>query len=117
MLTYFPGMRSPEPEPPEAFEAIASPVRRQILDILVDGERPVNDIVSRFEMSRPAISQHLRILLAAGLVAQQRHGRENHYRLVPEKLAPVREWMAHYERFWDDRFDRLRLHLKNRKPR
>jgi DNA-binding transcriptional ArsR family regulator len=98
----------------EPFEAIRSPVRRQILDILVEGERPVNDIVGHFEMSRPAISQHLRILLAAGLVAQQRHGREQHYRLVPENLAPVRDWIAHYERFWDAHFKRLRHYLDKR---
>ena len=98
----------------EPFEAISSPVRRQILDILVEGDHPVNDIASHFEMSRPAISQHLRILLAAGLVAQHRQGRENLYRLVPEKLEPVRDWIAHYERFWDDRFDRLRHYLDKR---
>jgi len=58
-------------------------------------------------MSRPAVSQHLRILLDAGLVAEQRHGRERRYRLVPEQLGPVRDWIAHYERFWDDRLKRL----------
>ena len=87
--------------------AIASPVRRQILDLLADGDRPVNTIASHFEMSRPAISQHLQILLVAGLVAHQRHGRENYYRLVPEQLAPVRDWIRHYERFWHDHLGRL----------
>ena len=58
-------------------------------------------------MSRPAVSQHLRILLDAGLVAEQRHGRERRYRFVPERLAPVRDWLAQYERFWDDRLRRL----------
>ncbi len=98
------------------FEAIGSPVRRRILDLLVDGERPVVDIAAQFAMSRPAISQHLGILLAAGLVAQERQGRENRYRLVPESLRPVREWIAYYERFWDDRFVRLRTHLDRRHP-
>ncbi len=101
---------------PEVFGAIGSPVRRKILDLLADGERPVVDIAGHFAMSRPAISQHLGILLAAGLVAQARQGRENRYRLVPAKLAPVREWIAHYERFWDDRFMRLRTHLDRRHP-
>lgn len=99
---------------PEAFGAISSAVRRQILDLLAEGERPVNGIASHFEMSRPAISQHLRILLAAGLVAEARHGRENRYRLVPERLAPVRDWISHYERFWDDSFKRLQTHLAKR---
>jgi DNA-binding transcriptional ArsR family regulator len=101
----------------ETFEAISSPVRRRILDILADGERPVNGIASHFEMSRPAVSQHLRILLSAGLVAEERHGRQNRYRLVPERLAPVRDWIFHYEKFWDNRFTRLQATLDKRHPR
>jgi DNA-binding transcriptional ArsR family regulator len=99
------------PQEPEAFFAISSAVRRRILDLLAEGERPVIGIASHFEMSRPAVSQHLRILLTAGLVAETRHGRENRYRLVPESLAPVRDWISHYERFWDDSFKRLQAHL------
>lgn len=113
-LTYFETVLVAFQEP-EAFTAIASPVRRQILDLLSDGDRPVNRIASHFEMSRPAISQHLQILLVAGLVAQERHGRENYYRLVPEQLAPVREWIRHYERFWDDHLGRLQKLLHERK--
>jgi DNA-binding transcriptional ArsR family regulator len=82
-----------------------------MLDLLVDGERPVNALAGHFEMSRPAVSQHLRILLDAGLVTEQRCGRERRYRLVPERLSPVRDWIAHYERFWDDHFSRLERHL------
>jgi DNA-binding transcriptional ArsR family regulator len=96
---------------PEIFDAISSSARRRILDLLVEGEQPVKHIAGHFEMSRPAISQHLRILLAAGLVSEQRQGREHHYRLNPEKLGPIRDWIAHYERFWDDNFMRLRTHL------
>ena len=99
-------------EQPEVFAAISHPARRRMLDLLADGERPVNAIAANFEMSRPAVSQHLRILLDAGLVTEQRHGRERRYRLEAERLAPVRDWISHYERFWDDRFDRLRQHLK-----
>lgn len=98
--------------PVEAFAAIASPVRRQILDRLAEGESPVNALAAGFAMTRPAISQHLRILLAAGLVAESRQGRENRYRLVPESLAPVRDWIRHYERFWDDHLGRLQTMLK-----
>jgi hypothetical protein len=53
-------------------------------------------------------------LLDAGLVTEQRHGRERRYRFVPARLAPVRDWLAHYERFWDDSFERLRAHLAKR---
>lgn len=102
---------------PEAFAAIGSAVRRKILDLLAEGERPVNAIAAEFAMSRPAVSQHLRILLDAGLVAETRHGREHRYRLVPEMLAPVRDWLKHYERFWDDRFQRLRDQLAKRNPK
>src|SRR5438067_9529129 len=97
---------------PEVFEAISHPARRRMLDLLAEGDRPVNDIAGHFEMSRPAVSQHLRILLDAGLVTEQRHGRERRYHLAPEQLAPVRDWIEHYERFWDDHLQRLQEHLK-----
>ena len=96
---------------PEVFGAISHPARRRILDLLADSECSVNAIAANFQMSRPAISQHLRILLDAGLVTEQRHGRERRYRLAPEQLGPVRDWIAHYERFWDERFQRLQRHL------
>jgi DNA-binding transcriptional ArsR family regulator len=92
---------------PEVFAAIAHPVRRRILDLLVEEDRPVNAIASHFDVSRPAISQHLKVLLGAGLVTEQRHGRERRYRLVPEELAEIYGWLAHYQRFWKDRFARL----------
>lgn len=103
-----------EKEKPEVFEAIGSQARRQILDLLRDGEQPVKEIAGHFEMSRPAISQHLRVLLTVGLVSEQKRGREHHYRLVPEKLEPIREWIANYEKFWDANFIRLKNHLNNR---
>src|SRR5882757_6491256 len=96
---------------PDVFLAISHRARRQVLDLLTDAERSVSDIAAHFEMSRPAVSQHLRVLLDAGLVTEQRHGRQRRYRLVPERLAPVRDWLAHYERFWDDRLQRLQKHL------
>lgn len=95
----------------DVFVAISHRARREMLDLLSGQERSVNEIAPHFEMSRPAVSQHLRILLDAGLVAEQRHGRERRYRSVPEKLAPVREWIAHYESFWDDHLDRLQQQL------
>lgn len=91
----------------DVFGAISHPARRRMLDLLAGAEYSVGAIAAHFATSRPAVSQHLRILLDAGLVAEQRHGRERHYRLVPERLGPVREWIARYERFWDDRLLRL----------
>jgi DNA-binding transcriptional ArsR family regulator len=99
---------------PDVFTAISHRARRQMLDLLTEAERSVNDIAAHFEMSRPAVSQHLRVLLDAGLVTERRHGRERCYRLVPEGLGPVRQWIAHYERFWDDRLQRLQKQLTKR---
>jgi DNA-binding transcriptional ArsR family regulator len=96
---------------PDVFSAISHRGRRQMLDLLTDSARPVSFIAAHFDMCRPAVSQHLRILLDAGLVTERRYGRERRYRLVPEQLGPVRDWIAHYERFWDDRLQRLQEHL------
>ena len=93
------------------FGALGHPARRRMLDLLAGGERPVSGLASEFEMSRPAVSQHLRVLRDAGLVAEERHGRERRYRVTPEPLVIVRDWVAHYERFWDDRLRRLEAHL------
>ncbi|RYX82872.1 ArsR family transcriptional regulator [bacterium] len=101
---------SPERES-DVFVAISHRARREMLDLLTETERSVGDIAAHFEMSRPAVSQHLRILLDAGLVGEHRHGRERRYHLVPERLGPVREWMAHYEQFWDNHLLRLQQQL------
>ncbi|WP_372715694.1 ArsR/SmtB family transcription factor [Novipirellula sp.] len=95
----------------DVFAAISHPARRLMLDALIEAERPVNAIAEEFEMSRPAVSQHLRVLLNAGLVSERRHGRERRYRLVPDRLAPVRDWIAHYEQFWDKHLQRLQEHV------
>jgi DNA-binding transcriptional ArsR family regulator len=96
---------------PDVFGAISHPARRRMLDLLAEADRSVNAIAGHFQMSRPAVSQHLRVLLDTGLVTEQRHGRERRYRLVPEGLGPVRDWIAHYEQFWDDRLQRLQQQL------
>lgn len=102
---------------PEAdvFAAISHSARRQILDLLTDTRRSVSDIAAHFDMSRPAVSQHLRILLDAGLLTEQRHGRERRYQFAPDSLAPVRDWVGRYERFWDDRLQRLQQQLSKKK--
>lgn len=114
LLTYNGRMVVSPNRGPDVFIAISHLARRQMLDLLTEADRSVSDIAGHFEMSRPAVSQHLRVLLDAGLVTEQRHGRERHYRLVPERLSPVRDWIAHYERFWDDHLQRLQEQLAKR---
>ena len=92
---------------PDVFTAIAHPVRRALLDRLVAGDQPVNRLAEGFAMSRPAISQHLRVLREAGLVAERRSGREHRYRLQPERLEEVRDWLRQYEGFWQGNLDAL----------
>jgi DNA-binding transcriptional ArsR family regulator len=84
----------------DVFDAIASPVRRAILDLLADGAQPVHSVAASFAMTRPAVSQHLKVLRQAGLVAEERVGRERHYRLDARPLRTVVDWAGHYERFW-----------------
>lgn len=96
---------------PDVFTAISHRARRQMLDLLTKEKRSVSHIATHFEMSRPAVSQHLRVLLDAGLVTEQRYGRERRYQFRPERLGPVRDWIAQYERFWDDRLQRLQRQL------
>src|SRR4029450_1598769 len=86
LLTHYRMMMQTEPE---VFGAISHTARRRMLDLLALGDRSVNAIAANFEMSRPAASQHLRVLLDAGLVTEQRHGRERRYRLAPQRLARV----------------------------
>jgi DNA-binding transcriptional ArsR family regulator len=92
----------------DVFAAIASPVRRQLLDALWAGPLAVRDLAASFEVSRPAVSQHLAVLRAAELVTEERVGRERRYRLDPRPLREVQTWVAHYERFWTERLTALR---------
>lgn len=96
---------------PDVFAAISHRERRRMLDLLAGEKRSVGEIAAHFAMSRPAVSQHLRVLLDAGLLSEQRHGRERRYHFLPERLAPVRDWIGQYDRFWDDRLLRLQNHL------
>lgn len=91
----------------DVFHAIADPTRRAILDLLAEGELAVKELQPRFPMSQPALSQHLRVLREAGLVSERRVGRLRIYRLNARPLNDVGNWLARYERFWDERFDRL----------
>jgi DNA-binding transcriptional ArsR family regulator len=95
----------------DVFTAIAHPLRRSLLDDLSRGEQPVNRLAQRYDVSRPAISQHLRVLLDAGLVDGIREGRTITYRLRADRLAHVHEWLRKYELFWSDRMSGLGHYL------
>ena len=91
----------------DAFNAVAEPRRRQILDILAAGERPVNDLVRLLGLSQPLVSKHLRVLREVGAVEVRDEGRRRMYRLNGRALKPIHDWVKDYERFWSERFDRL----------
>jgi DNA-binding transcriptional ArsR family regulator len=96
----------------DVFTALAHPVRRQILDRLVAGEQSVTQLAAPFEMTRPAISQHLRILKDVGLVTEERQGRERYYRLQPQPLREIRDWLQKYDHFWRGRLADLGAYLE-----
>jgi DNA-binding transcriptional ArsR family regulator len=89
------------------FQAIAHPTRRALLDALRPGERAVKDLAIDFLSSRPAVSQHLRVLLEAGLVSERKTGRERLYRLEAAPLADANAWLSSYEQFWTETLAQL----------
>ncbi len=91
----------------DAFNAVAEPRRRQILDVLSAGERPVNDLVRLLGLSQPLVSKHLRVLREVGAVDVRDEGRQRLYRLNGHALKPIHDWVKNYERSWSERFDRL----------
>ncbi len=99
MKTSF-GRRGTQGNRSDAFFAISDPTRRRLLDLLAHGERPVNRLASSFSTTRSAVSQHLHVLHAAGLVSVRYAGREHIYRLRPGRLREVYDWVSRYERFW-----------------
>ena len=96
----------------DVFNAIAEAHRREILDVLIAGEKPVGAIVNDLSLSQPQVSKHLRVLSEVGLVRCRAEGRRRLYRLEPEHLRPLREWLVKYEQAWNDRMDRVDDYLK-----
>ena len=96
----------------DVFNAIAEARRRDILDALVAGEKAVGEIVDDLPLSQPQVSKHLRVLSEVGLVRCRAEGRRRLYRLEPEHLRPLHEWLARYEQAWNDRLDRMDDYLK-----
>jgi DNA-binding transcriptional ArsR family regulator len=96
----------------DAFEAIAEPNRRSILDLLRDGERPAGDLVDALAISQPGVSKHLRLLREAGLVRVRADGQRRLYSLAPGELAAVEAWLEPYRSAWKTRLDALEDHLE-----
>jgi DNA-binding transcriptional ArsR family regulator len=91
----------------DAFNAVAEPRRRQILDLLAGGERPVNDLVRLTGLAQPQVSRHLRVLRDVGAVDVREKGRQRMYRVNGRALKPIHDWISDYEQLWSDRFDAL----------
>ncbi|MDA3647471.1 metalloregulator ArsR/SmtB family transcription factor [Saccharopolyspora indica] len=94
-----------------AFGALAQPVRRQIMDLLLERPRPVGEIAERLDLSQPAASKHLRALRETGLVRVRVDAQRRWYELRPEALSEIDDWLAPYRALWSDRLDALERHL------
>ena len=101
----------------DAFNAVAEPRRRQILDALASGERSVNDLVVLLELAQPHVSRHLRILREVGLVEVRDDGRQRLYRLNGQALKPIHDWVKPFERTWLERFDQMDIVLEELKQK
>jgi len=95
-----------------AFEVVAEPSRRRILELLRDDDRPVNELVVELGLSQPAVSKHLRVLRDAGLVDVRRDAQRRIYRLVPEPLVEIDDWLTPFREAWARRLDALEAHLE-----
>lgn len=91
-----------------ALEALADPTRRRVLDVLRDGPMPVGAVAEKLPVSRPAVSKHLRVLERAGLVSHRSQGAQNVYRLEPDGIADLRDWM---DAWWDEPLRRYAAHV------
>ena len=101
----------------DAFNAVAEPRRRQILDALGAGERPVNDLVAVLGVAQPQVSKHLRVLREVGVVHVREDGRRRLYRLNGSALKPIHDWVKNYERSWSERFEQLDAVLEDLKQK
>lgn len=100
----------------DVYSAVADPTRRELIRMLSEAdELPLKDLTAPFPMGRTAISKHLAVLKEAGLVSERKVGRETRYRLTPEPLQEIQDWVSYYERFWDVRLARLKSLLEDEK--
>ncbi len=95
-----------------AFDVLAEPTRRRILDDVRDGERSVGELVERLHVSQPGVSKHLRVLRDAGLVAVRQDAQRRLYRARPESLVEIDAWLEPYRKLWNERLDALERHLE-----
>jgi DNA-binding transcriptional ArsR family regulator len=98
-----------------ALQALGEPSRQAILDLLRDGERPVGELVDHLHLSQPAVSKHLRVLKEAGLVEARADAQRRLYRIRPEPLAELDDWLSSYRQLWTTHLDRLEDHLARRR--
>ena len=96
---------------PDPYAALADPTRRKILTLISNRERSVNELVGHFDMSQPAVSQHLKILRSSGIVKARKNGRQRMYRVDFRRLKRVHDWVSQFERFWDQKMDALEEYL------
>jgi len=96
----------------DIFKVLADPTRRAVLERLASAELTATDLREGFAISQPAMSQHLAVLREAGLISERREGRYAHYRVAPEGMAPLHQWLAKYRAFWPSQIDNLRDLLK-----
>ena len=101
--------------PVTTLHALGEPSRQAILELLREGERPVGDLVGQLHLSQPAVSKHLRVLKEAGVVEARVDAQRRLYRIRPEPLAELDDWLATYRRLWATRLDRLEHHLDRRR--
>jgi DNA-binding transcriptional ArsR family regulator len=91
----------------DVFLALANPVRRRLLELLADGPRTAGDLAGQFDLSRPAVAEHLQVLRRTALVRDEAVGRQRRYHLATEPLEQVSEWLHPFERFWRERLRAL----------
>src|SRR5437867_7095101 len=92
----------------DPFNAVAEPKRRRVLEVLAEGERPVNDLVESLRWPQPQVSKHLGVLKKVGLVSVRRVGRQRFYRLNGQLLRPIHDWVKTFERFWRHQLERIK---------
>ena len=103
----------------DVFQAIADPTRREIINMLAHKKLNLNSVAENFNMSRPAISKHIKILTECGLIVIEQQGRERHCEVKLQKLGEVADWLEQYQKFWNKRLDALEsyLHQLQSKPK
>lgn len=101
----------------DVFQAIADPIRRDIISLLATEMRTVNGVAEHFDISRPAISKHIKILMECGLVTIHQNGRERYCQIKPEALQPIADWVSPYKQLWESKLDHFESYLMDLKKK